>query len=317
METWQIGMLLWRLACCCCFTSSVAATASARTRRSRPVRNRAVDDRGDGGSVGGSLRVRRRGRLPTASSSRAHRAVDLGGPRLVSSRESKAKDPLKGESISNVASRSIGLDVGGRNRRIPTLRDALFSVLLAPTAGSPPAGGARLSRHRHLRHCVRLPGREPDVERSGPGSARRHGPAVARLGTARAAVCSHAYQAVSLAPDWPVAQNTLGTLLFKLGHRADARSAIRDRRAARCRRRLCAGQPLHPDAGRGPDAGGDHGLPPGEGRASGPRIRQHLSGVPLMPASVTHIGSHSPVSRGAALAGGDRSARSTCSSSWS
>jgi MSHA biogenesis protein MshN len=55
---------------------------------------------------------------------------------------------------------------------------------------------------------------------------------------------SHAYQAVHLAPDWAVSQNTLGTLLFRLGHRADARerfeAAVRiDRGAAYALENLC------------------------------------------------------------------------------
>jgi Flp pilus assembly protein TadD len=39
---------------------------------------------------------------------------------------------------------------------------------------------------------------------------------------------SHAYKAVHQAPRWAVAQNTLGTLLFRLGHRADARARFEE-----------------------------------------------------------------------------------------
>jgi Flp pilus assembly protein TadD len=35
---------------------------------------------------------------------------------------------------------------------------------------------------------------------------------------------SHAHQAIHLAPDWAVAHNTLGTLLYSLGDRAEARA---------------------------------------------------------------------------------------------
>ena len=57
---------------------------------------------------------------------------------------------------------------------------------------------------------------------------------------------------MSLAPEWPVAQNTLGTLLFKLGHRADARTrfeaAVRlDSMAAYALDNLCT---LHMAEGR-------------------------------------------------------------------
>ncbi len=104
-------------------------------------------------------------------------AVDLGGPRLVSSRASKAKDPLKGKSINNVASRSTGLSSAVESTN-PALRDALFSLLLAPTAGSPPAGGAAPiapigifdTAYDYLAASLTLNG-------PGPGGARR----VARL----------------------------------------------------------------------------------------------------------------------------------------
>ena len=149
-------------------------------------------------------------------------AMDIGGPRLVSSRESRAKDPLKGKSITNVASRSTGLSSAVESTN-PALRDALFSLLLAPTAAhhlqvarAYRAIGIFDTAYDYLARSLTLNGPDPEVH-----------DAVARLwrdwgqpGTG----LSHAYQAVSLAPDWPVAQNTLGTLLFKLGHRADARS---------------------------------------------------------------------------------------------
>ena len=148
--------------------------------------------------------------------------MDLGGPRLVSSRESKAKNPLKGTSINNVASRSTGL-MSAVESTNPGLRDALFRLLLVPSAAhhlevarAYRAIGIIDTAYDYLAKSLTLNGPDPAVH-----------DAVARLwrdwgqpGTG----LSHAYQAVSLAPEWPVAQNTLGTLLFRLGHRADARA---------------------------------------------------------------------------------------------
>jgi Flp pilus assembly protein TadD len=148
--------------------------------------------------------------------------VDLGGPRLVSSRASKAKNPLKGTAINNVASRTSGTmsAVEGSN---PELRDALFRVLLAPTAAHHMQVASAYRKigifdnaYDYLARSLTLNGADPAVH-----------DAMARLwrdwgnpGTG----LSHAYQAVSMAPEWPVAQNTLGTLLFTLGHRGDART---------------------------------------------------------------------------------------------
>lgn len=148
--------------------------------------------------------------------------MDLGGPRLVSSREPRAKNPLAGAAINNVASRSTG-SMSAVESTNPALRDALFRLLLAPTAAhhlqvarAYRAIGIFDTAYDYLARCLTLNGPDADVH-----------DALARLwrdwgqpGTG----LSHAYQAVSLAPDSPVAQNTLGTLLFTLGHRADARA---------------------------------------------------------------------------------------------
>jgi Flp pilus assembly protein TadD len=148
--------------------------------------------------------------------------VDMGGPRLVSSRGSRVNNPLEGASINSVASRSTGL-MSSVESTNPALRDALFRLMLAPTAGhhlqvarAYRAIGIFDTAYDYLAKSLTLNGPDAEVH-----------DAVARLwrdwgqpGTG----LSHAYQAVSLAPDWPVAQNTLGTLLFKLGHRDDARA---------------------------------------------------------------------------------------------
>jgi len=148
--------------------------------------------------------------------------VDLGGPRPVSSRASKATNSLKGTSISNVPSRTSG-SMSAVESSNPALRDALFRVMLAPTAAHH-MQVARAYRtigifdnaYDYLARSLTLHGSDPAVH-----------DALARLwrdwGNPGAGL-SHAYQAVNLAPEWPVAQNTLGTLLFTLGHRADART---------------------------------------------------------------------------------------------
>jgi Flp pilus assembly protein TadD len=147
-------------------------------------------------------------------------AVDLGGPRLVSSRESKAKNPLKGASINNVASRSTGF-MSAIESTNPALRDALFRLMLAPTAAhhlqvarAYRAIGIIDTAYDYLNRSLALNGPDPAVHDALARLWRDWGQPGNGL--------SHAYQAVSLAPDWPVAQNTLGTLLFQLGHRADA-----------------------------------------------------------------------------------------------
>ena len=149
-------------------------------------------------------------------------AVDMGGPRPVSSRVARKKNPLAGTAVNTVASRSTGL-MSSVESTNPALRDALFGLLLAPT----PAHHLQVARayraigifdtaYDYLAKSLALNGPDAEVH-----------DAVARLwrdwGNPGAGL-SHAYQAVSLAPTWPVAQNTLGTLLFKLGHRADART---------------------------------------------------------------------------------------------
>lgn len=63
----------------------------------------------------------------------------------------------------------------------------------------------------------------------------------------------HAYQAIALAPAWPVAHNTLGTLLFAIGKTADAVSRFEqalalDATAGYARRNLCYVATLTSDA---------------------------------------------------------------------
>jgi Flp pilus assembly protein TadD len=148
--------------------------------------------------------------------------MDLGGPRLVSSRESKTRDPLEGAAIHDVAFRSTGLSAAVESTNAE-LREALLGVMLVPS----PAHHMRVARayraigifdtaYDYLARSLTLNGPDAEVH-----------DAVARLwrdwGQPGNGL-SHAYQAVGLAPEWPVAHNTLGTLLFRLGHRGQARA---------------------------------------------------------------------------------------------
>ena len=150
-------------------------------------------------------------------------AVDLGGPRLVSSRASKAKDPLKGTTISNVASRRRARCSAVEG---PRSRAAGGAVPAAAGAdGRPsPAGGQRLPRRSASSTARTITStRSLTLNGSGPGVYDARGAVVARLGQPGQRSVARVPGRESRAR-WPVAQNTLGTLLFRLGHRADART---------------------------------------------------------------------------------------------
>jgi Flp pilus assembly protein TadD len=104
----------------------------------------------------------------------------------------------------------------------PELRDALFRVMLAPTAAHHMAVARAYRKigifdtaYDYLARSLAQNGPDPAVHDSLARLWRDWGDPGVGL--------SHAYQAVSLAPEWPVAHNTLGTLLFQMGQRADAR----------------------------------------------------------------------------------------------
>jgi Flp pilus assembly protein TadD len=147
--------------------------------------------------------------------------VDLGGPRPDTSRAGKAANPLARASISHVPSRWSS-SISSLETSHPDLRDAMFRLTLAPTAEHH-LDVARIYRRlgiidtavSYLDRSLALHGSDPVVH-----------DAVARLwrdGGQPGMGLTHAYKAVYLAPDWPVGQNTLGTLLYAMGHRADAR----------------------------------------------------------------------------------------------
>jgi Flp pilus assembly protein TadD len=104
----------------------------------------------------------------------------------------------------------------------PELRDAMFRLRLAPTvehhlqvARAYRRLGIRDAAYDYLSRSLTVNGPDPSVHDALARLWRDWGQPGKGL--------SHAHQAVYLAPKWPVAQNTLGTLLYRLGQRADAR----------------------------------------------------------------------------------------------
>ena len=131
------------------------------------------------------------------------------------------------------------------------LRDAILRVRLAPTAEHH-LQVARVYRrlgildaaYDYLARSLVVNGPDPAVHDALARQWRDWGQPGIGL--------SHAYQAIHLAPDWPTAYNTLGTLLYALGQRAEALQRFED--AARLDpdahyawRNLCA---LYQAAGR-------------------------------------------------------------------
>ncbi len=148
-------------------------------------------------------------------------AVDLGGPRPLASAPATSPHLLERRSIASVPSR-LSASMSALESANPQLRDAMLRLLLAPTADHH-LQVAQVYRklgifdtaHDYLARSLTVNGPDPVVLDALARLWRDWGQPGLGL--------SHAYQAIQLAPDWPVAQNTLGTLLYRLGHRADAR----------------------------------------------------------------------------------------------
>jgi len=169
-------------------------------------------------------------------------AVDLGGPRPLASRPAKAANPLENRSITRVPSR-LSSSMSAVESTNPELRDAMWRLKLLPSAAHHLQVARAYRRlgifdtaHDYLARSLTLNGPDPVVHDAMARLWRDWGQPGRGL--------SHAYQAVHLAPDWPVGHNTLGTLLFRLGVRADARerfeAAVRiDRNAAYALENLC------------------------------------------------------------------------------
>ncbi len=149
-------------------------------------------------------------------------AVDLGGPRPLDSPKTKRPRPLEGASIAHGVSR-LSTTVSSLEATDPALRDALLRVMLAPTAEhhlqvarAYRGAGILDQAHDYLTRSLTVNGPDPVIH-----------DALARLwrdwGNPGLGLAD-AYRAVYLAPEWPAAHNTLGTLLYKLGLRDEARA---------------------------------------------------------------------------------------------
>jgi Flp pilus assembly protein TadD len=148
-------------------------------------------------------------------------AVDLGGPRPGASRTDRAPSPLEHASINTVSSR-LSSSISSLETVHPELRDAMLRLRFAPTAAHH-LNVARIYRrlgildtaHDYLSRSLDVNGPSPAVF-----------DALARLwrdwGQPGQAL-SYSHRAAFAAPEWATAHNTLGTILFALGQRAEAR----------------------------------------------------------------------------------------------
>jgi Flp pilus assembly protein TadD len=168
------------------------------------------------------------GCLSTGSSTFAQRfvrqgkpAVDLGGSRPGPSRDKRAPAPLEHASISSVSSR-MSSSVSSLESVHPDLREAMLRLRFAPTPGHH-LEVARIYRrlgifdtaHDYLSRSLTVNGPDPAVLDAMARLWRDWGQPGEGL--------SYAHRAAYLAPQWATAHNTLGTVLFALGKRIEAR----------------------------------------------------------------------------------------------
>ena len=149
-------------------------------------------------------------------------SVDLGGPRHVSMRPADRAALMRKEAETHVPATTV---LDSLETSDPALKEAL--ARLAATPGSEQhlavaAGYVRrgiLDRaYDYLTRSLTLNGPDPAVYDALARLWRDWGQPSEGL--------PHAYRAVYLDPRSSAAQNTLGTLLYKLGHRADARASF-------------------------------------------------------------------------------------------
>jgi Flp pilus assembly protein TadD len=173
------------------------------------------------------------GCLSTGSSTFAQRfvrhgkpAVDLGGTRPKASRTDRATAPVEHASITSVSAR-MSSSVSSLESVHPDLRDASLRLRFAPT----PANHLEVARiyrrlgifdtaHDTLSRSLTLNGPDPAVLDALARLWRDWGQPGESL--------SYAHRAVYLAPSWATSHNTLGTVLFRLGKRTDARKEFEE-----------------------------------------------------------------------------------------
>ena len=160
-----------------------------------------------------------------ASSSRFIRqgtpAMDLGGPRHVSMRPADRAALLRKEALAKPP--AVVLD--SLEARDPGIKQALAQLAAAPTsehyvevAAAYISRGVRDRAYDYLTRSLAI---------NGPNAAVYD--ALARLWRdwdQPGEGLPHAYRALYLEPKSPVVHNTLGTLLYRLGKRADARASF-------------------------------------------------------------------------------------------
>ena len=153
--------------------------------------------------------------------------VDMGGPRpKTSSRKDHATSPLEHATVSSVPSRLTSSASNLENVH-PALRDAMWQLRLAPTPAHYMAV-ARVYRqlgimdtaHDYLARSLAVNGPDAAVLDAMARLWRDWGQPGEGL--------SYAHRAVYLAPQWATPHNTLGTVLFALGKRSDARKQFEE-----------------------------------------------------------------------------------------
>jgi Flp pilus assembly protein TadD len=146
----------------------------------------------------------------------------MGGPKpKTSSRNEPASSPLEHASITEVSSR-ISSSASSLENVYPALRDAMWQLRLAPTPAHYMAVASVYRRlgiidtaHDYLARSLTVNGPDPKVLDALARLWRDWGQPEQGL--------SYAHRAVYLAPGWATGQNTLGTVLFALGQRTEAR----------------------------------------------------------------------------------------------
>jgi Flp pilus assembly protein TadD len=149
-------------------------------------------------------------------------SVDMGGPKpKTPSRSERASSPLEHASVTTVSSR-VSSSASSLENVYPELRDAMWQLRLAPTPAHYMAV-ARVYRqlgitdtaHDYLARSLAVNGPDPKVLDAMARLWRDWGQPQEGL--------TYAHRAVYMAPGWAAGQNTLGTVLFALGQRTEAR----------------------------------------------------------------------------------------------